>query len=49
MISCHGIFETSTTIYQILDLAEEGELFDLLVQEEYFASKQAAKVYLSPH
>jgi len=45
VLKLYEYFEDKKNVYLITELCRGGELFDRIIKEEFFAEKQAAKIF----
>ena len=45
MLKLYEYFEDEKNVYLITEICKGGELFDKIIEEEYFSEKVAAKIF----
>lgn len=45
MIKLYEYFEDETNVYLIMEICTGGELFDRIIEKEFFSERYAAKVF----
>lgn len=45
MIKLYEYFEDEVNVYLIMEICTGGELFDRIIEKEYFSERYAAKVF----
>jgi calcium-dependent protein kinase len=45
VLKLYEYFEDDKNVYLITELCKGGELFDKIIEEEYFSEKYAAKIF----
>ena len=45
ILKLYEYFEDDKNVYLVTELCKGGELFDKIIEKEYFSEKEAAKVF----